>query len=244
MELTKNFFFFTFKENAFKIYPMDFKVPQLYLDSPVASPQGLLSCCRGNGHSVNMTAGETSGAEKEQPKELLPPEHIQELQQSSAEQLQAELKKILGFTNHQICMKEAVLLDYYVCGFWWAKEANFTPTQASFTMAVLYKVLDNIREKQMSLVDNMVEFSKALSAACRSSTSEESTSSLLDSEEAAALTRFISNSLFQKYRLYQLLFTTPREELLTGVEKTIDVFCCQDPLTPLEQGISTHLCLQ
>uniref|UniRef100_A0A3P8TUJ9 Uncharacterized protein n=1 Tax=Amphiprion percula TaxID=161767 RepID=A0A3P8TUJ9_AMPPE len=194
-----------------------------------------------------MTAGETSGAEKEQPK-------VRDCNSDGHFQLSCalvvflafteEICKILGFTNRQTCMKEAVLLDYYVCGFWWAKEANFTPTQASFTMAVLHKVLDNIREKQMSLVDNMVEFSKALSAACRSSTSEESTSSLLDSEEAAALTHFISNSLFQKYRLYQLLFTTPREELLTGVEKTIDVFCCQDPLTPLEQGISTHLCLQ
>ncbi|XP_051795164.1 ciliary-associated calcium-binding coiled-coil protein 1 isoform X2 [Acanthochromis polyacanthus] len=201
-----------------------------------------------------MTAGEPRGAEKEQPKfvfpcnqqellSLLPPELIQELQQSSAERLQAELKEILGFTNHQICMKEAVLLDYYVCGFWWAKEANFTPTQASFTMAVLHKLLDNIREKQMSLVDNLVDFSKVLSVVCQSPTSDESTSSLLDSKEAAALTCFIRNSLFQKYRLYQHLFTKPREELLTGME-TIEVFHCQDPLAPLEQGIPTHLYFQ
>uniref|UniRef100_A0A3Q1EHV6 Ciliary associated calcium binding coiled-coil 1 n=1 Tax=Acanthochromis polyacanthus TaxID=80966 RepID=A0A3Q1EHV6_9TELE len=155
-----------------------------------------------------------------------------------------ELKEILGFTNHQICMKEAVLLDYYVCGFWWAKEANFTPTQASFTMAVLHKLLDNIREKQMSLVDNLVDFSKVLSVVCQSPTSDESTSSLLDSKEAAALTCFIRNSLFQKYRLYQHLFTKPREELLTGMEKTIEVFHCQDPLAPLEQGIPTHLYFQ
>lgn len=76
-------------------------------------------------------------------------------------------------------------------------------------------------------------------------------------------------SLFQNYRLFELLFTTSRDELLTGVEvrqlvilvcvlyvyvyihlnntlnavfqRTIDVFSCQDALSPLEEGISTHL---
>lgn len=51
----------------------------------------------------------------------------------------------MSFRNHQTCMKEAALLDFYVCGFWWAKEANFTTTQTSFTMAVLHMLLDNIR---------------------------------------------------------------------------------------------------
>lgn len=56
-----------------------------------------------------------------------------------------ELKEILDFRNHQTCMKEAALLDFYVCGFWWAKEANFTPMQTSFTMAVLHMLLGNIK---------------------------------------------------------------------------------------------------
>lgn len=55
------------------------------------------------------------------------------------------MKDILGFKNHKTCMKEAALLDYYVCGFWWAKEASFSPTQTSFTMAVLHLLLDNVR---------------------------------------------------------------------------------------------------
>lgn len=56
-----------------------------------------------------------------------------------------EIKDILGFKNHKTCMKEAALLDYYVCGFWWAKEASFSPTQTSFTLAVLHLLLDNVR---------------------------------------------------------------------------------------------------
>lgn len=47
-------------------------------------------------------------------------------------------------------MKEAALLDYYVCGFWWAKEASFSPTQTSFTMAVLHLLLDNVRGTEVT----------------------------------------------------------------------------------------------
>ncbi|XP_067432781.1 ciliary-associated calcium-binding coiled-coil protein 1 [Thunnus thynnus] len=176
--------------------------------------------------------------------EAMPLRQIQDLLKRSADQLHSELKEILSFRNHQTCMKEAALLDYYVCGFWWAKEAKFTPTQTSFTMAVLHMLLDNIREKQMSLVDNLTEFAKALAAACQCSSSDEGSTPPLDREAATALISYTRDSLFQKYRLYELLFTTPREELLTGMERTIEVFTCEDALTPLEEGISTHLYFQ
>ncbi|XP_070708558.1 ciliary-associated calcium-binding coiled-coil protein 1 [Pempheris klunzingeri] len=173
--------------------------------------------------------------------DVLPQQRIRELLSGTAAgELEAEIKEILGFSNHQTCMREAALLDYYVCGFWWAKESNLTPAQTSFTMAVLHMLLDNIREKQMALVENLMEFAKALGAACQPSSSEDTTS-LLDREQAMALISYIRNSLFQKYRLYELLFTMPREELLTGMERTIEVFNCQDALTPLKEGISTHL---
>ncbi|XP_076615299.1 ciliary-associated calcium-binding coiled-coil protein 1 [Chaetodon auriga] len=174
----------------------------------------------------------------------LPQQQIQDLLKKPADELQSELKEILAFRNHQTCMKEAALLDFYVCGFWWAKEANFTPVQTSFTMAVLHMLLGNIRDKQMVLVENLMEFAKALDGACQCSTSGADTTSLLDREEATALISYIRNSLFQKYRLYELLFTTSREELLTGMERTIEVFSCQDALTPLEEGISTPLYFQ
>ncbi|XP_075890916.1 ciliary-associated calcium-binding coiled-coil protein 1 isoform X2 [Nelusetta ayraudi] len=169
----------------------------------------------------------------------LPCQQIEELLEKQVNDLQSEMKDILGFKNHKTCMKEAALLDYYVCGFWWAKEASFSPTQTSFTMAVLHLLLDNVREKQMPLMENLMEFSKALIAAC--SKSEGNTTPLLNNEEASALIGYVKNSLFQKYRLYELLFTTSRDELQTGMERNIEVFSCQNALTPLEEGISTHL---
>ncbi|KAM7382241.1 hypothetical protein PAMA_012887 [Pampus argenteus] len=145
-------------------------------------------------------------------------QQIQDTLKKNADELHSELTEILSLRHHQICTKEATLLDYYVCGFWWAKEAKFKPTQISFTMAVLHMLLDNIQEKQMSLLDNLMGFAKALAVACRCSALEEGTSPPLDREEATALISYTRVSLFQKYRLYELLFTTPREELLTGME--------------------------
>uniref|UniRef100_A0A3B4WH58 Uncharacterized protein n=1 Tax=Seriola lalandi dorsalis TaxID=1841481 RepID=A0A3B4WH58_SERLL len=60
--------------------------------------------------------------------------------------------EILGYRNHQTCMKEAALLDCYVCCFWWTKEAKFTPKQVAFTIAVLHMLLENIRVQNVLYV--------------------------------------------------------------------------------------------
>uniref|UniRef100_A0A3B5MW83 Uncharacterized protein n=1 Tax=Xiphophorus couchianus TaxID=32473 RepID=A0A3B5MW83_9TELE len=112
-----------------------------------------------------------------------------------------KMENILGFTNHRTCIREAVLLQYYLSGFWWAKDTKFSPTQISFTMAVLHVLLENLREKQMSSVDNMVVFMKAMTAACHCAPSEEDDSSLLNNNEAKAL-------ICSKYLNYILLFNS------------------------------------
>ncbi|XP_036938458.1 ciliary-associated calcium-binding coiled-coil protein 1 isoform X5 [Acanthopagrus latus] len=194
-----------------------------------------------------MSGGVTRREKKEQPTvkdkreenvflqwDALTHQQIQDLMEKTGDDLQS---------NHQTCMKEAAMLDYYFCGVCWAKEATFTSIQTSFTMAVLQMLLDNIRVKKMALVENLMEFAKALGPTCHCPTPEADTTPLLDSKEATALINYIRNSLFQNYRLFELLFTTSREELLTGVERTIDVFSCQDTLSPLEEGISTQIAL-
>ncbi|KAM4623621.1 ciliary-associated calcium-binding coiled-coil protein 1 [Polymixia lowei] len=151
------------------------------------------------------------------------------------------LGEILGFRNQHTCMKEAALLDYYVSGFWWAKEASFTPIQLSFTMAVLNMLLDNIRAKHLGVVDNWIELTKALEASRQHPASEGDSAPLLGIEQAMALTDYIKNSLFQNYRLYELLFTTPREELLIGKERMIEVISAENTVAPLEEGMSADL---
>uniref|UniRef100_UPI003AAA503B ciliary-associated calcium-binding coiled-coil protein 1 n=1 Tax=Centroberyx gerrardi TaxID=166262 RepID=UPI003AAA503B len=202
-----------------------------------------------------MSGGAKSREKKEPPKvkdskeeekrfpqwRALTHKQIGELLEKSVDEVQSEFEEILGFRNQQTCMKEAALLDYYVCGFWRAKEADFTPTQTSFTMAVLHMLLDNIREKQMGFVDNLMEFSKALAAARQHLASEGDTAPLLDREQATVLIDYIRSSLFHKYRLYELLFTTAREELLIGMERTLEVISSEDAFAPLEEGMSADL---
>ncbi|XP_045923977.1 ciliary-associated calcium-binding coiled-coil protein 1 isoform X2 [Micropterus dolomieu] len=160
-----------------------------------------------------MSGGATRREKKELPKvkdnklqkeeavflqwEAMTQQQIQDLLNKTGDEVQSEMKDILGFRNHQTCMKESALLDFYVCGFWWAKEANFTPRQTSFLMAILHMLLDNIIEKRMVLVENLMEFAKALGAACQCSSSEEDTTSLLDKEEAMALISYIRNRCVQ-----------------------------------------------
>jgi len=62
-----------------------------------------------------------------------------------------QFEDILNFKKHQTCLKEAAQLEYFVSGFWWAKEMNFTSQQISFIMALLQQLLDSIKSKWRSL---------------------------------------------------------------------------------------------
>ncbi|KAF7646347.1 hypothetical protein LDENG_00189250 [Lucifuga dentata] len=168
-------------------------------------------------------------------------QQIRDAAKKTAEDVKTEFVEILGFRNHQTCMKEAALLDYYVCGFWWTKEKNFSPAQTSFTMAVLHMLLANIREKQLGFVDNLMEFAKALADVGRSSSSDGDTTSLFHREEATELMDYIRSSLFQKYRLYEFLLSNTREERQISTERTVELLTADDAFKPLEEGMPAHL---
>lgn len=67
-----------------------------------------------------------------------------------------QFEDILNIKNQQTCVKEAALLEYFVNGFWWAKEMNFNSKQISFIMALLQQLLDNIKCKWPSLKSSFV----------------------------------------------------------------------------------------
>ncbi|XP_021169021.1 ciliary-associated calcium-binding coiled-coil protein 1 [Fundulus heteroclitus] len=173
--------------------------------------------------------------------DMLPLHLIRELQKHSAEELLHKMENILGFTNHRTCIKEAVLFHYYLSGFSWATEVQFTHTQTCFTMAVLHMLLKNLTEKQMNSVDNMVAFMEAMAAAWHPSPSDEDTCSVLDNDEATELIGYVTKSLILKNRLYGCLFTISTQSHLTGMERTMQRLNGQDTFTPLEESIFIHL---
>ncbi|KAJ8013663.1 hypothetical protein DPEC_G00032140 [Dallia pectoralis] len=157
-------------------------------------------------------------------------------------QVQLRFEEILDFGNYCTSSKEAALLDYFVSGFWWAKEMKFTCEQISFIMALLQLLLDNLSEKQMPFGDNLNEFAKLI-AGMRQTHSPE-VDPLFDAEQSVSITNYLTCSLFENYQLYEFLFTQPREELLLGKECTIEVVSSENWVAPLEEGMSTDVYLR
>ncbi|KAJ8365642.1 hypothetical protein SKAU_G00144730 [Synaphobranchus kaupii] len=193
-----------------------------------------------NNTGINTKERENDGSEKEHPIitewKLLSLEQTNLLLDLTVEEVQLQLEDILSFQHRQTCVKEAALLDYFVSGFWWAKEMNFTCQQISCFMALLQLLLDNIREKQMPLVDNFTEFAKAI-AGTRQPLSPQDSSPLFAVDQAISITDYFKSSLFQHYTLYEFLFAEPREEQLFSIEEHIEVVNSGDFIAPLEEGM-------
>nr|XP_020505987.1 uncharacterized protein cabcoco1 isoform X1 [Labrus bergylta] len=189
-----------------------------------------------------MSAAESEREKKREEKDTnlqgpLTQQLISELVNKTDDQLTTELSHILGFTNHRLCLKEASLLDFYICGFSWMKQMKFSERQMSFVVNLLHLMVSNIRDKQMDLVQNLMVFIESLAHQC--STSDEETS-VLNTEEVFTLIGYLKNSLFQKYNIYQHLLRSNRDELLTGAQRDVEVFGCQS-ICSLEEGLSAHL---
>lgn len=57
----------------------------------------------------------------------------------------------LNFKNLKTCLKEAILVDYYVSGFLWARGMDFSVLQYSKFMTLLDVLLHNLRGKYFLL---------------------------------------------------------------------------------------------
>ena len=57
------------------------------------------------------------------------------------------MASVMDFPQHEVELKDACLLDYYVTAFHWAKEKNFDERQLSGFMTLVSKLLENIRGK-------------------------------------------------------------------------------------------------
>uniref|UniRef100_A0A8B9W4G6 Uncharacterized protein n=1 Tax=Anas zonorhyncha TaxID=75864 RepID=A0A8B9W4G6_9AVES len=73
-----------------------------------------------------------------------------------------KLEEFLNFKQLKTSLKEAILLDYYIARFWWAKEENFSLVQLSGFMDLLNFVLESLHDKHMTLGDNIKELGKAM----------------------------------------------------------------------------------
>ncbi|NWV90675.1 CBCO1 protein, partial [Machaerirhynchus nigripectus] len=123
-----------------------------------------------------------------------------------------KMEEFLNLTQLKTSLKEAILLDYYTAGFWWAKEMNFSLIQLSRFMDLLNFALENLSDKHMSLGDNLKELERALSGRGKTDSEERGNPNLFSIEQAKAIIDYLVISLFKHYKAYEYLFHRRREE--------------------------------
>ncbi|XP_041117837.1 ciliary-associated calcium-binding coiled-coil protein 1-like [Polyodon spathula] len=188
------------------------------------------------------TDNEASEKEHQVAWKFLSHSQVSMLSELSVEEVQKKMEDILQFKNRQTCLKEAALLDYYVSGFWWAKEMNFTSQQISGFMTLLHMLLENAK-KHMSLVENWKELAKTMAGIGQSSPVGKGGIEFFSVDQAISIIDYFKSSLFQHYKLYEFLFSQPRDELVLSLEENIEVIKPTEfPFpAPLEEGLPSDI---
>ncbi|NWV62593.1 CBCO1 protein, partial [Malurus elegans] len=123
-----------------------------------------------------------------------------------------KMEEFLNFTQLNTTLKEAILLDYYTAGFWWAKEMNFSLIQLSGFMNLLNFALENLSDKHMTLGENLKQLERAMVGMGETDSEEGGDLNLFSIEQAKAIIDFLVTSLFKHYKAYEFLFHGRREK--------------------------------
>ncbi|XP_054428375.1 ciliary-associated calcium-binding coiled-coil protein 1 [Pteronotus mesoamericanus] len=184
-------------------------------------------------------------AEIQEHEEILSPDflsvaQITELLAEDIDGVQKKLAMFLNFENLKTCLKEAILLDYYVSGFLWARGMDFSIIQYSKFMTLLDMLLHNLRTLHMSLEDSLKWLGEVMAEIGPSHLQKNEKWNIFDVKQANAVIDYLKISLFQHYKLYEFLFYSTREEIVIGTEQMIEVVKPSGGFfpNPLEEGIS------
>ncbi|XP_036294277.1 ciliary-associated calcium-binding coiled-coil protein 1 isoform X1 [Pipistrellus kuhlii] len=165
---------------------------------------------------------------------------ISEMLAEDIDGVQQKFATFLNFKNLKSCLKEAILLDYYVSGFLWARDMDFSVMQYSKFMTLLHTSLHNLKALHMSLKDSLQWLGEVMAEIGPAHVQKHGKWSIFDIKQANAITDYLKISLFQHYKLYEFLFYSTREEIVIGTEQIVEVVKSSGGLfpNPLEEGIS------
>ncbi|XP_029142330.1 ciliary-associated calcium-binding coiled-coil protein 1-like [Protobothrops mucrosquamatus] len=157
--------------------------------------------------------------------------------------VEKSLEEFLNLKHRLTNLKEAALLDYYVSGFWWAKGLDFSSVQIGGFLTLLNLLLDNLETYHMTLEENIQELASAMAGIGLSNSEISSGFEFFTIDQAKAIINYVKSSLFQHYTLYEYLFHSPREELVTGDEKVVELVSpTKTPFPyPLEEGLPSDI---
>ncbi|XP_053927678.1 ciliary-associated calcium-binding coiled-coil protein 1 isoform X2 [Cuculus canorus] len=169
---------------------------------------------------------------------------IAALSEQNVEGVQKMLEEILNFKQLKMSLREAVLLDYYTAGFCWAKGMNFSLIQLSGFMDLLNFLLENLRDKHMTLGDNLKELGKAMAGIGETDLERGGDLNFFSIEQAKAIIDYLTISLFKDYKVYEYLFHSDSEELVISNEYVTELAQLAVPSFPalLEEGTPSDTC--
>ncbi|XP_003223481.3 ciliary-associated calcium-binding coiled-coil protein 1 isoform X1 [Anolis carolinensis] len=153
--------------------------------------------------------------------------------------VQKALEEFLNLKHRLTSLKEAVILDYYISGFLWAKSLEFTSVQLGGFLTLLNLLIENIDSQHMTLEQNTQELMNAMAGIGQCNPKKSGGFEFFTVDQAKAIINYLKISLFQHYSLYQYLFHSPREELVIGDENIVELVKPADsPFpAPLEEGL-------
>ncbi|XP_028391006.1 ciliary-associated calcium-binding coiled-coil protein 1-like [Dendronephthya gigantea] len=157
-------------------------------------------------------------------------------------ELESKLAENFALYNYRVCLKEGCLVDFYVSAFWFAKQARFTCEQISAFFSLVKILLENIRDKKMSITRNILEMKNYIGTCSNSKKTDRP--SLFSVYQTKTISDYVTESLFQHYKLYQLLFSSQltdepsvKQKLLVEVPPMADV-----PFPPpLDEGLPEEM---
>lgn len=145
------------------------------------------------------------------------------LETETVDQLQECILGQMSFPNYECDLKEGILLDYYVSAMWWAKEQTFSSEQTSAFFTVIQTALENIKDQQLSVSPNLIEFKKMLVGCGLDNMDAKGGLECFDTSQAKSLTEYMFTSLFQHYRLYEFVFSATQAEEIIGTDLELEV---------------------
>ncbi|XP_077114895.1 ciliary-associated calcium-binding coiled-coil protein 1 isoform X2 [Ranitomeya variabilis] len=161
------------------------------------------------------------------------------LEVQDVDETQRLMEGFLDAQDPETNLKEAVLVDYYVSGFCWGKDKNFNLQQLGGLMGLLHLLMENVQDKRMSLAENILELARALRGIGHSLQKDKGKLTFFNVDQAKDIINYFKISLFQHYKLYECMFTVPRDQMVVGSEQIVEVAKpAETPFpVPLEEGI-------
>ncbi|XP_010141095.1 PREDICTED: uncharacterized protein C10orf107 homolog [Buceros rhinoceros silvestris] len=122
---------------------------------------------------------------------------------------------------------------------------DFNLVQLSGFMGLLNFLLENLRDKHMTLGDNLKELGRAMVGIGEADSEGSGDLSFFNTEQAKAIIDYLNISLFKHYKLYEYLFHHRGEELVASNEYVIELAQPADPPLPdlPEEDIPSDSCL-